>query len=139
MSEYVATAFSPQQIESEIADPRNVFFVAEESDGLAGFAKLRDGAVPSCVQGQSAIEVERMYVGKEWFGTGVAVRLMDVVLDEAAGMNRQSVWLGVWEHNLRAKAFYGKYGFHVVGAKDFLVGTDRQTDLVMERPNSNSP
>ncbi len=51
------------------------------------------------------------------------------------------LWLGVWEHNPRAVAFYRKKGFRVVGDHVFQLGSDPQRDLIMtleigaEKPN----
>ena len=133
MADYVSTAFTLRQLESEIADSRNVFLLAEHADGLIGYTKLRDGVVPECVHGHKPIELERIYVEQRWFGQGVATMIMDATLDEAARRGHESVWLGVWEANPRARAFYEKYDFGVVGTKDFLLGEARQTDLIMER------
>ena len=41
----------------------------------------------------------------------------------------EAVWLGVWEHNIRAQKFYGKYGFEDSGyTHDFPIGSTPQTD-----------
>ncbi len=137
IADYVSSAFTPCQIERELADSKTVFLLAEDSEGPIGFAKLRNGPVPDCVLGWKPVELERLYVDKTWFGRGVAALLMAAVLSEADSRDHQSVWLGVWEHNLRARAFYKKYGFEVVGTKDFFLGDDRQTDLIMERPSDS--
>lgn len=50
----------------------------------------------------------------------------------AATRGARSLWLGVWEHNPRAVAFYGKYGFRRVGQHTFVLGGDAQTDWLME-------
>jgi diamine N-acetyltransferase len=133
MALYVAEAFAVERIERELAAPEAVFFVAVNGSRLIGFAKLRTGAGPPPNPGEDAIELERLYVERLWHGRGVAARLMDAVLDESGRRSCRRVWLGVWEHNARAKAFYEKFGFHVVGAKPFLLGTDLQTDLIMQK------
>jgi len=55
--------------------------------------------------------------------------------------NRESdvVWLGVWERNPRAMAFYKKFGFGEVGDHVFPLGTDPQRDIIMARPVFNRP
>jgi len=72
-------------------------------------------------------------VDHAWHGRGIAQRLMQATIDEAAAAGATTVWLGVWEHNARAIAFYGKHGFVDVGSHEFLVGSDPQTDRVMVR------
>ncbi len=75
-----------------------------------------------------------LYVNLEWHGRGIAQTLMARGLTEAAASGGQSLWLGVWERNPRARVFYGKCGFADVGEHVFLFGTDPQTDRVMARP-----
>ncbi len=83
---------------------------------------------------QQTAELWRFYVTREWHGRGIAQALMASVVTEAAGRGGQTLWLGVWERNSRARAFYGKCGFADVGEHVFLFGTDPQTDRVMARP-----
>ena len=54
-------------------------------------------------------------------------------LEEAAARGRRTIWLGVWEHNAQAIAFYRRWGFADVGTTTFLLGKDSQTDRVMTR------
>ena len=56
---------------------------------------------------------------------------MRAVMVVAAATGAGAVWLGVWERNARAIAFYAKCGFADVGAHDFRLGDDLQTDRVM--------
>ena len=70
---------------------------------------------------------------RPWHGQGIAQRLMDSVSDIARRRGAETLWLAVWEFNPRAVAFYRKCGFVDVGSKAFILGTDRQTDRVMER------
>jgi diamine N-acetyltransferase len=51
----------------------------------------------------------------------------------ARKLRGRTLWLGVWEHNARAIAFYTKCGFIDVGEHAFFVGGDEQTDRVMSR------
>jgi ribosomal protein S18 acetylase RimI-like enzyme len=58
---------------------------------------------------------------------------MRELLEAARGAGHETMWLGVWEHNERALAFYRKWGFEVVGEHIFQVGDDPQNDLLMVR------
>ena len=130
LAAYLAGAFGPTQQLAEIAAPNTQTFLAMGHDLLA-FAQLRNNTPPPCVRTADPIELWRFYVDQAWHGRGLAGRLMRVVLAEAAQAGAGSVWLGVWEHNARAAAFYRKCGFAPVGSHDFQLGTDRQTDEVM--------
>jgi ribosomal protein S18 acetylase RimI-like enzyme len=133
MAAYLAAAFSPAQQAAELADPRAVFFVAEIEGQAVGYAKLLAGDTPACVSGPQPIELERIYSLREWIGHGVGEALMRACLEEVTQAGYQTLWLGVWECNARAQAFYRKHGFYEVGKKIFQLGSDAQTDVVMER------
>lgn len=139
LAAYLAEAFTPTRQASEIADPASIVLLAErESESgsaeLIGYAHLVLGEAPECVHGPSPIELKRIYVSRAWHGQGVARDLMDAAIAAARGKGAQTLWLGVWERNARAAAFYEKYGFARVGEHTFLLGADRQTDWVLERP-----
>ena len=117
----------------EIANPERVILLSEEGGRLVGFAQLRWGSAPACVVAAAPGEIQRLYVAADWHGKGVACQLMRACLDELQARARDVVWLGVWEHNPRALAFYRKYGFVEVGDHVFPVGGDPQRDIVMAR------
>jgi len=93
--------------------------------------------VPDCVSDRSAIELVRFYVDRSLHGSGVARTLMNAV-DAAAASRARTIWLGVWEHNPRAIAFYLKCGFVDVGSHPFQLGRDLQTDRIMSRAARDS-
>jgi ribosomal protein S18 acetylase RimI-like enzyme len=142
MARYVAESFTPERQAGEIADPEGVVLLAEseevsgsaEAPELLGYAHLVSAQAPESVIGQSPIELSRFYVSRALHGKGVAQTLMDATLDAARGRGADVVWLGVWERNSRAVAFYRKYGFERVGEQVFMLGADRQTDWVLARP-----
>jgi ribosomal protein S18 acetylase RimI-like enzyme len=133
MALYLATNYSPARQTADLRDEGIVTLVADAGDALAGYAQLRQGTAPDCVIGPSPIELWRFYVERTWHGRGLARELMASSLEAAAERGAGTIWLAVWERNDRALAFYRKCGFEVMGDKDFLLGTDRQTDRVMAR------
>jgi len=155
MAIHLERAYGVAQQAAELADPRIVTLLVEsgepalseserlvrsdESNGsngsngdVIGYAQLREGEVPGCVAGPAAIELWRFYVLRDWHGQGIAQALMKEVRAEAARRGAATLWLGVWEKNPRAQAFYRKCGFVDVGDHVFLFGTDPQRDRVME-------
>ena len=131
---YLGRAYGVAQQTAELDDPSMSTIVAESDGRLAAFAQLRAGPAPESVPGGAAIELLRFYVDRPWHGLGLARTLMAAVDREAARRGAVVLWLSVWEHNERAKAFYRKCGFADVGSKAFVLGTDRQRDRVMARP-----
>ena len=127
-------AYYGEAIQSrELADPRLEILVSETEGELVGFVQLRRDRPPDCVKAERPTEIQRLYVAKAWHGKGVAQDLMAAALAIAAARGADAVWLGVWEHNPRAIAFYKKWGFAEVGAHIFPLGTDPQRDIVMVR------
>ena len=128
---HLSTSYGIRQQTEELANPEVVTLVAEHGGELVAFAQVRRGPAPSCVAGESPVELWRFYVDRSWHGRGIAQRLMAASLDGARELGGRTIWLSVWERNPRAIAFYEKTGFRNVGTKDFWVGSDRQTDFVL--------
>jgi diamine N-acetyltransferase len=132
---HLAATYSPAIQASELADPRRRTLVAATRAGeLTGFVQLLDGEVPSAITGPAPIELLRLYVDRDYHGRGVAHALMTAALAAAAEQGALTIWLGVWERNPRAIAFYRKWSFEDVGSHEFVLGSDRQTDRLMARP-----
>ena len=130
---HMAQSYGPSQQASELADSATLTLLAEVDGHLAGFAQLRDGTPPACVDAEAPIELWRFYIDKPWHGRGIAQALMAAVGQTAMDRGARTLWLGVWERNERAKAFYEKTGFTDVGSHIFMVGTDPQTDRILVR------
>ena len=130
---YVAATYSLERQQADLADPGRATLVAESGGVPAAYAQLRAGPAPDCVDGPAPIELLRFYVDRSWHGRGVASALMDAVVSMARTAGAATLWLGVWERNPRAIAFYEKCGFLDVGTQPFVLGTDRQTDRIMAR------
>jgi ribosomal protein S18 acetylase RimI-like enzyme len=131
MALHLETAYSVEKQTLELTD-RDITTLLVEEDGAAiAYAQVRKGHVPECVTGPNPIELWRFYIDRAWHGRGVAQALMDRVRDVVRERGATTLWLGVWERNDRARAFYAKCGFAGVGEHIFLFGSDPQTDLVM--------
>jgi len=130
---HLASAWRPELQRAEILNPQMDTLVARVDGVLAGFAQLRADHAPACISTTRPVELLRFYVDKPWQGQGVARELMLAVLRQSRERGARELWLGVWERNVRAQAFYRKHGFRLVGTQIFIVGTDPQTDHVMLR------
>jgi GNAT superfamily N-acetyltransferase len=134
MEQYVAGHFGPARQGAELSDPAMTTLVAEVDGRAAGYAQLSRSTPPAAVTGPAPMEVLRFYVDRPWHGQGVAQTLMTATAETARAAGARTLWLGVWERNERAIAFYHKTGFADVGTQTFLLGTDRQHDYVLARP-----
>lgn len=127
---HLRSSFGEAQQRRELLDPTLITLLACQGSTLMGFAQVGRREPPPCAAG-AAVELARFYLEAGMHGRGVAQRLMAAVFTAARELRGDRIWLGVWERNPRAIAFYGKSGFCDVGSKDFLVGADRQTDRVL--------
>ncbi|MGF7073352.1 GNAT family N-acetyltransferase [Mucilaginibacter sp. R-33] len=130
---YASVAFTPQKIQAELSNPNSHFYFAISNGEITGYLKLNYGPAQTEFQDLNAVEIERIYVLAEHHGKKIGHQFIDFTLKEAADKNLQYIWLGVWEHNQKAIAFYEKHGFEVFSSHEFVLGSDKQTDLLMKK------
>ncbi|MEQ1920877.1 MAG: GNAT family N-acetyltransferase [Pyrinomonadaceae bacterium] len=134
LAHYMRQAFTIEQIAVELGDDKTIFLIAELDDKPAGYAKLIVESIEEGITAENPIELSRLYSHQEYLGKGVGQNLMDACFDLAKSHDHDVMWLGVWEYNPRAQRFYEKNGFREVGKHTFQLGSDPQTDLLMQRP-----
>ena len=128
---HVAATYRADLQAHELADPTVVTLLALHDARIVAYAQVRlNEAPPSCVAMSDAVELQRFYADRSVRGTGLTLRLMEHALDAARELGGRYAWLGVWERNARAMAFYRKAGFDEIGFTHYAVGSDRQTDRV---------
>ncbi len=133
MDAHCAASYGEPIQAREIAAPGIEVVVADLAGELVGYGQLRWERASPCVAAARPAEISRLYVDARWHGRGVAPALMAALVERARARRVDRLWLGVWEHNPRAIAFYRKAGFAVVGEKTFTLGRDVQRDLVLAR------
>jgi ribosomal protein S18 acetylase RimI-like enzyme len=131
MDLHCAKNFGAEMQLREIEDPNLVTILGEEDGELVAFAQVRLHSPIECLSAKRPSELCRLYVTKRWHGLGIAHELMREVLASVRLAASDRIWLGVWERNDRAQAFYRKFGFEVAGDRAFQFGRDVQRDLVM--------
>jgi ribosomal protein S18 acetylase RimI-like enzyme len=134
MQQYLADSFNPAKQTAELKQPFTTFLLAEDGTDAAGYAMLQIGPPPNGVTLDRPIELVRLYVLREWHSKGVGAMLMQACIDEARKQDCGTVWLGVWEQNERARAFYQKWRFEEFGTHVFQLGSDPQNDFLMKLP-----
>ncbi len=135
MEAYARDSFGIARMEAELSDSANSFLLAlaGSSHLPIGYAKLRSSTSEPSVTGPDPIELERLYVEQSAIGQGIGAALMRASLDAARDLGYRTVWLGVWENNTSAIAFYERWAFKKVGTHIFRLGSDDQTDWIMTR------
>ena len=131
MAAYTAEAFTVGRTAAEIGEPGSVFFMAEVSQKVVGFARLAPEPPPAGVTGPAPVRLAKLYVSADAIGSGVGAALMRASIEWARAAGHRTLWLGVWERNYRARAFYERWGFVPVGTETFRLGSDEQTDVLL--------
>ncbi|WP_405206465.1 GNAT family N-acetyltransferase [Aquimarina sp. LLG6339-5] len=129
---YLNQNFTLEKIESEVLNPESQFFFALYQEEIIGYFKLNTGkAQTELIKGES-IEIERIYVTKQYQGKGIGQRLFDHIIQIAKVQKKDFIWLGVWNKNTAAIRFYERNGFKTFDKHSFMLGTDEQTDVMMK-------
>src|SRR5688572_22425650 len=119
MEVHLARSFGETQQRRELEDPDCITLLGESEGKAIAFAQIRRGPAAACVDGEAPVEIARFYVAREFHGQGIAQTLMDAAKSAAVSLGGVTLWLGVWERNPRALAFYEKSGFRDVGSHTF--------------------
>lgn len=130
IADYVAEHFRPEVMAGVIADPACSVLLAWVDEQLAGYAILKTEPAPGCVTGPTPLKLWRIYLGAGFIGQGLGARLMLAVHEQARRRGAQTLWLGVYDRNVRAVEFYERFGFAKVGGQEFLFGGQIYIDPV---------
>lgn len=133
MQEYLEQSFSTDKLTGELMNKDSRIYFAILDENVIGYLKINYGSAQTEKQDIDALEIERIYVLKEFHGQKVGQMLYQKAIELAHEMLAPYVWLGVWEKNHRALKFYEKNGFTTFGKHMFLLGSDEQTDLMMKK------
>lgn len=133
MNQYLVESFSIEKLKAELSHPGSQFYFAVADGKDIGYLKVnfRDAQTEK-LEGNT-LEIERIYVLKDFHGQQVGQLLYDKAIQVATEFKADYVWLGVWEENQRAISFYRKNGFTAFGSHAFQLGADEQTDILMKK------
>lgn len=130
---YLEKAYNTEQLTSELLNQQSEFYFVFNGNDLAGYLKININEAQSETNGEDALEIERIYVLPQFKGKGLGKILIQQAVGRAQFHRKTNIWLGVWEHNQAALAFYKKLGFVQTGAHSFFMGKDEQTDLILTK------
>ena len=131
MDAFLETAYHLPKLEKELANPSSQFFFVTVQEEVAGYLKVNMEDAQTEAMGNDALEVERIYIKPNYQKLGLGKLLLNHAIQLALQHNKSKIWLGVWEHNENALAFYKKLGFVQTSAHSFFMGDDEQIDLIM--------
>ncbi|MEZ4800288.1 MAG: GNAT family N-acetyltransferase [Flavobacteriales bacterium] len=137
MIKYLNEGFSAEKLTNQINDNNAEFYFATLNDKVIGYLKLNLGQSQTELQDDKALEIERIYVLKDFHGKKVGQLLYDKAIEVAKDKKSDYIWLGVWEENPRAINFYKKNGFIEFDKHVFKLGNDEQIDIMMKLKLNN--
>jgi len=132
MQKYLKEVFSLTKLTNEIQDKNTLFYFAKRDKKVIGYLKLNIGKSQTELKDEKAIEIERIYVLKDFYGKQVGQLLFNKAIEISLQKKANYIWLGVWEENPRAINFYKKNGFVAFDKHLFKLGNDKQTDIMMK-------
>lgn len=138
MKQYLEQGFSVEKLTNELNNEDSEFYFALSETNVIGYLKINFGASQTELKDKKALEIERIYVLKEFHGKKVGQILYEKAIEIAKQKNSDYVWLGVWEKNPRAISFYKKNGFVEFDKHIFKLGNDEQTDIMMKLKINNN-
>lgn len=130
---YLEKAYNTKQLTSELLNQQSEFYFVFNGNDLAGYLKININEAQSETKGEDTLEIERIYVLPQFKGKGLGKILIQQAVERAQIHQKTNIWLGVWEHNHAALAFYKKLGFVQTGSHSFFMGEDEQTDLILTK------
>lgn len=129
---YIKTALNNEKLKEELNNPNSEFYFAKLNNETVGYLKLNYNQAQSDLKEKNGMELERIYVLQGFQGINIGKKLLYFTINQAKQKKLDYVWLGVWDKNLRAIAFYKRNGFEISGSHPFYLGSDQQTDLIMK-------
>lgn len=133
MNAYMERAYNIKQLEKELSNISSQFFFVYFHNEIAGYVKVNINDAQTEEMGNESLEIERIYIKKKFQKHGLGKFLFNKAVEIAKELNKKKVWLGVWEENQNALAFYKKMGFVQTGTHSFYMGDEEQIDYIMTK------
>ncbi|WML44602.1 GNAT family N-acetyltransferase [Neobacillus sp. PS3-40] len=133
MNTYLERAFNLKQLEKELSNVSSQFFFIYFNNEVAGYLKVNTNDAQSEEMGNETLEIERIYIKNKFQKHGLGKYLLNKAMVIAMERNKKKIWLGVWEKNENAIAFYRKMGFVQTGTHSFYMADEEQIDFIMTK------
>lgn len=130
---YLERAFNLKQLEKELSNISSQFFFVYLNNEVTGYLKININDAQSEEMSDESLEIERIYIKRKFQKHGLGMYLLNKTIEIAMEFNKKKIWLGVWEKNENAIAFYEKMGFVQTGSHSFYMGNEEQVDFIMTK------
>jgi ribosomal protein S18 acetylase RimI-like enzyme len=132
IQKFIEESYSAEKILTELNNPNSQFYFVSYRKKIVGYLKINQLDAQTEKIGSEALEIERIYIKKNYQRLGIGQKLIQFTIDHARINSKYLIWLGVWSQNYSAIKFYKKLGFIEFGQHIFTLGNDEQLDLLMK-------
>ena len=132
IQKYINEYITLDIISTELKNSHIYYFLLKSEKEALGYLKINTYDSQTENLGEKAIEIERIYIKKQFQNHNLGKLLLDQAINLGRQLEKSFVWLGVWEENKRAINFYSKSGFVPFDKHTFILGDDVQTDIMMK-------
>ncbi len=122
--QYYEQTFSVSKIEHSLQKETNVFWIAFYDALPVGYAKLKLNSPSSFLTEPQICQLQKIYLLQDFLSKKIGQKLQALVLEEAQKQGFETIWLSVFNGNIRAIKFYEKHQFKAIGTHDFQIGKE---------------
>lgn len=133
MDEFLDKTYNKSTLGSQLSDPKKAFYFAKDDQKVLGYLQLNLPEAQTEPDFPDSLEIQRIYIINEAKGRRLGSDFMDLAFQRAKELGLSYIWLGVWEYNFPVQKFYLDKGFHFFSSHEFILGQDRQKDLLMKK------
>ncbi|MFM5922798.1 MAG: N-acetyltransferase family protein [Novosphingobium sp.] len=131
---FLTECLSETAVASDMADPAQVYQLAEKDGMLIGYCKIGlTCSFPQHARGSKVMELKQLYAASAATGQGIGTLMMDWAMDQFARRGADEVQLSVYAENYGAHRFYERYGFGKVADITFKVGEQLDPEFLFAR------
>jgi len=132
MQQYIKKSYSVELISENLLKSSIQYFIAFDEEKPIGYLKLIKDVSHEKLPTQKNIELEKIYVLKEYLDKKVGKKLILKAINYSKQNNFETLFLGVWQENHRAVNFYKKFGFETFTIRTFQLGSTICDDFLMK-------
>lgn len=135
LQSYMALNFNPKNLEEEIKDSNNTYYVLIDKEAIVGYYKINLNLSSAFISSSDVTYMSRLYVLSEYYDIGLGHKLLAHAIEICKKNKQLGMWLKVWTGNDRAIRFYKKQGFEIRGEDGFKISeTHSNPNYVMYLP-----
>ncbi len=130
---YIKNAFSLSTLQEELENSLNAYYFIKVGKEKIGYFKLRKGTSAEFFEKENAIELQRIYLLKEFWNKGYGKKVILHCEQLAMEEGYDWIFLLVWFENHGAIKFYEKNGYEMFARKHFQFGDEVHNDYVFRK------